>query len=197
MAASCSGVNALRYVAWPSGNNAWSRLSENVTSTAIAGATVHAVRVIWRDVGLDTTKGVLPGPFQYRVEAETMELTGYVPVEVAPSENASGGKGVACQTPASACAASFHFTGTAGAYQLNIQYFDQNNGQAKFRVFSSGHLLDQWVADDILPNTKLGGDNSTRRQISGVTLRPGDEIRIEGIPDSGELAALDYIEIEP
>jgi hypothetical protein len=34
-------------------------------------ATVHAARVIWRDIGLDTTKGVNPGPFRYRIEAET------------------------------------------------------------------------------------------------------------------------------
>jgi hypothetical protein len=34
-------------------------------------ATVHAVRLIWRDVGLDTERGVKPGPFRYRVELET------------------------------------------------------------------------------------------------------------------------------
>lgn len=34
-------------------------------------ATVHAARVIWRDVGLDTLAGKKPGAFQYRVEAET------------------------------------------------------------------------------------------------------------------------------
>ena len=34
-------------------------------------ATVRAVRIIWRDVGLDTVRGILPGPFRYRVEAET------------------------------------------------------------------------------------------------------------------------------
>jgi hypothetical protein len=28
-------------------------------------------------------------------------------------------------------------------------------------------------------------------------LRPGDEIRIEGIPDGSETAALDYIEVAP
>jgi hypothetical protein len=42
-----------------------------LTSRLPAGATVRAVRVIWRDVGLNTTKGVLPGPFRYRVELET------------------------------------------------------------------------------------------------------------------------------
>ena len=34
-------------------------------------ATIHGARVIWRDVGLDTPGGVLPGPFRYRIEAET------------------------------------------------------------------------------------------------------------------------------
>ena len=34
-------------------------------------ATIHAVRIIWRDIGLDVAAGVLPGPFRYRVEIET------------------------------------------------------------------------------------------------------------------------------
>ena len=33
-------------------------------------STVQAVRVIWRDVGLDTVSGRRPGPFKYRIEAE-------------------------------------------------------------------------------------------------------------------------------
>jgi hypothetical protein len=32
---------------------------------------VHAARVIWRDVGLDTLSGRNPGPFRYRIEVET------------------------------------------------------------------------------------------------------------------------------
>jgi hypothetical protein len=42
-----------------------------LTSQFPAPAMIHAVRVIWRDVGLDTNRGVLPGPFRYRVELET------------------------------------------------------------------------------------------------------------------------------
>jgi hypothetical protein len=42
-----------------------------LTSTFGAPATIHAVRLIWRDIGLDTKNGVLPGPFRYRVELET------------------------------------------------------------------------------------------------------------------------------
>lgn len=42
-----------------------------LTSEFYAPAMIHAVRVIWRDIGLDTNRGVLPGPFRYRVELET------------------------------------------------------------------------------------------------------------------------------
>ena len=163
----------------------------------------HAI--VWRDAvcnwflrvsGIPDAKGRVRH-YPNRVEAESMQLQGYAPVDVEPSETASGGKAVACQPPASDCAASFHFNGPSGTYQLNIQYFDQNNGKAKFRVLVAGHQLDEWTADDTLPNAKLGGDTSTRRQINRVTLHQGDEIRIEGIPDGSELGALDYIEIEP
>jgi Beta-xylosidase len=34
-------------------------------------ATIHAARIAWRDVGLDTTSGKNPGAFRYRIEAET------------------------------------------------------------------------------------------------------------------------------
>jgi len=163
----------------------------------------HAI--VWRDAvcnwflrvsGIPDTKGRV-GNYPNRTEAESMRLQGYVPVDVEPPENASGGKAVACQPATGECAATFHFSGTLGTYQVNVQYFDQNNGKARFRVLAGGRLLDEWVADDSLPNSKLGGDTSTRRKIGRVTLQHGDEIRIEGIPDGGEVAALDYVEINP
>jgi hypothetical protein len=42
-----------------------------LTCDFMGPATVHALRLIWRDVGLDTPGGVKPGPFRYRVELET------------------------------------------------------------------------------------------------------------------------------
>jgi len=45
--------------------------SPTLTCKFSAPATIRAIRLIWRDIGLDSTKGVLPGPFRYRVEAET------------------------------------------------------------------------------------------------------------------------------
>ena len=42
-----------------------------LTSRLYAPAVIRAVRIAWRDIGLDSARGVLPGPYRYRVELET------------------------------------------------------------------------------------------------------------------------------
>ncbi len=136
------------------------------------------------------------GHFPNRVEAESMQLTGYHPIDSTPWENTSGGRGVEC-SQSKGCGASFKFDRAAGWYTLNVQYFDQTNGQSKFHVYVGDQLVDVWVADDQLPRAlKMGGDSSIRRTIEGLALRTGDEIRIEGTPDGQELAPFDYVEME-
>jgi alpha-glucuronidase len=160
----------------------------------------HAI--VWRDAicnwffqisGIPDAQGRV-GNHPHRMEAEAMQLTGYTVMDVTPWENASGGKGIEC-VKASACAASFRFDGAAGSYEMDVQYFDQNNGESRFRIFVGDRQVDEWIANDHLPATKPGGDSSTRRRIPGLALHPGDEIRIEGIPDGAEHAALDYVEL--
>ena len=162
----------------------------------------HAI--VWRDAicsyflrlsGIADDAG-RAGHFPGRFEAESMQLAGYVPVEVTPWENASGGKAIVCPDPAG-CSAAFRFSGAAAEYELDIAYFDLKEGEAKFRLLVNGRLLDQWVAGDHLPATRIGGDSSTRRRVHGVSLKSGDEIRIEGTPDGKEQAPLDYLEILP
>lgn len=162
----------------------------------------HAI--VWRDAicgyflrlsGIPDDKG-RAGNFPHRVEAESMTLDGYVPVDVTPRENASGGKAVECRDR-KGCSASLRFSGTSGKHEIDVEYFDQDNGASRFRVFANGRKLDEWVADDHLPAKKMGGDSSTRRRMRDVDLLAGDEIRIEGTPDGEELAGIDYIEILP
>jgi alpha-glucuronidase len=162
----------------------------------------HAI--VWRDAicnyflkksGIPDEKG-RAGNFPNRIEAESMQLEGYAPVDVAPWENASQGKAIACKQ-AQGCTASYKFTGTEGNYALVILYFDQRNGASKFRVFLNDKVISHWTADDQLPATKIGADAATRRTIPNLHLRPGDRIRIEGVPDADEPAGLDYIEIIP
>ena len=161
----------------------------------------HAI--VWRDAVCNwflRTSGAADqhgrvGRYPGRIEAEAMQLDGYVPIDVVPQENASGGQAIQCPASAQKCSSTIQFTGKPGWYQLDVEYFDQNNGRSSFRVLVGDQVLDEWVADDHLPATKPGGDSSTRRRIPGLPLRPGDMIRIEGIPDGEERAPLDYVEI--
>jgi len=130
-----------------------------------------------------------------RIEAESATLHGYVVKDVTPWETASGDKAVEC--PVATCSATFKFTGTSGSHDLVVRYFDVNTGSARFRVRIGERTLDEWTASDQIPTRRVDGSSSSRRVLRGVTLRPGDEIVVEGIPDGAETAALDYIEIEP
>jgi len=162
----------------------------------------HAI--VWRDAicewflktsGIPDEKG-RAGHHPNRIEAESMRLDGYTPVDVTPWETASGGKAVACER-ASGCSASFTFRREAGSYDLAMQYFDTNNGVAHFHLYVNDKLIDSWASDNNLPSAKMNGHTSTRRTTPAVALKPGDTIRIEGIPDGGDQAGLDYVEIEP
>jgi alpha-glucuronidase len=140
------------------------------------------------------------GHYPGRVEAESMQLQGYAVVAVTPWEAASGGKAVICSGAASGaapCAATFRYEGAPGWYTLRVQYFDQNNGVAHFRLRVQNQLVDEWAAADHLPTQKIDGSSSTRRTVAGIALRPGDEIHIEGMPEGGDTAAVDYIEVQP
>jgi alpha-glucuronidase len=158
---------------------------------------------VWRDAvagwfyrtsGIPDEKGRV-GHYPGRFEAEAMRLDGYVVTEVTPWEAASGGKAVECR--AARCSASFRYDGASGWYTLKVQYFDQNDGVSHFRLLVGSQIIDEWAAADHLPTQKIDGSSSSRRTIQGIALRPGDEIRIEGVPDGGETAAIDYIEILP
>lgn len=163
----------------------------------------HAI--VWRDAICDWFNRLSGIPDQQgrvghhpdRIEAEAMQLEGYTPLDVIPWETASGGKAVECPVSEQSCVAKFRFERPAGWYQLDVEYFDQNNGQSKFQVFINQQEVDEWIASDHLPATKPNGDSSTRRWIHGLALRPGDEISIEGFPDGGERAPLDYVDVRP
>ena len=159
---------------------------------------------VWRDAvtnwfarasGIPDAKGRV-GHYPGRFEAESMTLAGYAVREVTPAEDASGGKAVACAAPA--CTATMRYHGEPGWYTLRVEYFDQPEGVSRYRLWVGKQLVDEWSADlKLAPTRRLDSTSSTRRQITGVALRPGDEIRIEGVPDGTEPAGLDYLEIVP
>jgi alpha-glucuronidase len=161
----------------------------------------HAI--VWRDAvcnwffresHISDEKGRV-GQHPGRIEAESMPSEGYVVEVVTPWEDASGGKGMSC--PGKQCSLATRFEGTSGWYDIAIQYFDQNNGAAQFELLDGTQVLGKWTADDSLPSHKPDSNTSTRHTFDRVALRRGDEIRIIGIPDGDERAAVDYIQITP
>jgi alpha-glucuronidase len=168
----------------------------------------HAI--VWRDAivqyflklsGIPDDQG-RAGHYPGRLEAEDARLAGYKVIDVTPWEDASGGKAVSCTEPAKnakqpSCSAEWTYPGPAGRFNIAVQYFDLQGGAARFALTVNNQPAASWSADAVLPSKRPNGDNSTRHTVRGVDLKPGDVLRIEGIPDKGDPAALDYIEVAP
>jgi alpha-glucuronidase len=162
----------------------------------------HAV--VWRDAidrwfervsGIPDVQGRIDHD-PHRVMASQMRLDGYTPVDVTPWETASGGKAYVCEDRA-ACTAATTFRGTAGWYGVTVQYFDYLHGASTFRLRLNDQPIAAWTANDTLPGDAPNGETSTRYTLQGISLRPGDVLTVEGRPDDGEPAPIDYIEITP
>jgi alpha-glucuronidase len=131
-----------------------------------------------------------------RISASQMQLDGYTPVDVHPWESASDGKAYICENHA-LCAASTTFTRPAGWYTVAVQYFDYNLGVSTFRLVLNHQTLAIWEADMSLPGDAPSGDTTVRYTLRGVSLRPGDVLTVEGHPNDGEPAPIDYLTIIP
>jgi alpha-glucuronidase len=131
-----------------------------------------------------------------RIPAAEMQLEGYTAVDVTPWETASDGKAYVCEHHA-LCTAKTTVHRPAGWYDVAIEYFDYLHGASSFELYLNKQKVGAWTANDTLPGHKPNGDTSTRYTLRGVPLQSGDELIIEGRPDDGEPAPIDYIEITP
>jgi len=162
----------------------------------------HAI--VWRDAvsnwflrksGIPDAKGRV-GSYPDRVEAESMQLHGYTPVDVTPWETASGGKAIICRE--AECSVETSFAGAAGRYRISVEYFDFHNGVSKYELMLNGQLLAHWNASGTLPTDEMNGSTSIRYLVpEAVILKPGDRLEIAGHPGDAEPAPLDYLSIVP
>jgi alpha-glucuronidase len=160
--------------------------------------------VVWRDAidrwffkmsGIPDDRGRVDHD-PNRVTAADMLRDGYTPVDVTPWETASGGKAYICEGR-EVCTAAAHLDRPAGWYDVAVQYFDYREGVSTFHLLLNQQTIATWQADNSLPGEKPNGDTSSRFTLRGVPLRPGDVLTIEGHPDDGEPAPIDYMEISP
>jgi alpha-glucuronidase len=162
----------------------------------------HAI--VWRDAitrwfaelsGIPDDLGRV-NHYPNRTTAAEMQLDGYTPVDVNPWGTASGGKAYVCEGR-SMCSAATHVQRPAGWYNVAIQYFDYRQGVSTFELLLNKQMIATWKADNNLPGEAPNGDTSTRFTLRGVPLRPGDVLTIQGHPDDGEPAPIDYLDITP
>ena len=161
--------------------------------------------IVWRDAvtkwfykmsGIPDAKGRV-GHYPDRIEAEDMQLDGYTPIDITPWETASGGKAVVCRDRAS-CKATVTLRRSSGKYEIAVQYFDERHGSSTYTLLLNQKAIAHWAGDNnTFPTDRLDGSTSTRFTVHGVVLHPGDVLTIEGHPDDGEPAPLDYLEIYP
>ena len=95
------------------------------------------------------------------------------------------------------CTAEWTYKGTAGKFNISVQYFDLQGGAAKFTLEVNGKSAASWTADGTFPWRQPHGDNSTRYTARGIQLKPGDVLKVTGIPDGNDAASLDYVEVAP
>jgi alpha-glucuronidase len=162
----------------------------------------HAI--VWREAivqyflkqsGIPDAEG-RAGHYPGRLEAEDAKLTSYKAIDVKPWEDASGGHAVACGE-AQNCSAEWKWTGADGRFDVAVEYFDLQGGAAKFTFDVNGAQAVSWTADATLPSRRPNGDNSTRKTVRNVRLKAGDMLRVEGVADGSDPAALDYVEVTP
>jgi alpha-glucuronidase len=162
----------------------------------------HAI--VWRDAinnwflwisGIPDATG-RAGRFPGRMEAESMTLDRYSNTAVVPWETASAGQATTCAAGGS-CSARYRYQGAAGAFDIAVQYFDENDGTSRFTLAVGDEPLDSWVADAQFGSANANGHTATRRIVRSVRLSPGDEIRVQVTPDGAESGALDYVEVTP
>lgn len=136
------------------------------------------------------------GHYPGRTASYDMKLDGYTQVQVKPWETASDGKAAECVGHPQ-CSASLVWSGDDGWYNVAVDYYDLRRGASQLTLQVAGNQVDQWLADENLPDQRMNGNSETRHTVRNVALHRGDTVSLIGRPDAGEPAPFDYIEITP
>jgi alpha-glucuronidase len=166
--------------------------------------------LVWRDAitnfyhnisGIADTGGRV-GHHPWRVEAESMDLDGYVPYTVSPFEAASNYTAIVTTTNSTQGTASTALQFANGTYDLAVNYYDLIGGRSHWEVFLNNATVGSWVgnAEDTLghaPSTYLDGHSAIRITFPNITIAKGDTLKIVGTPDGIEPAPLDYVAVLP
>jgi alpha-glucuronidase len=168
--------------------------------------------IVWRDAINEFyyNKSSIPdaagrvGHHPYRIEAETMQLSGYKVVSVTPFEMASGFKAAVTVSNTTSGTLTTKLDFDSGTHDLGVNYYDVIGGRARYEVYLNDQLVGKWTGDYVdsgrlghASSTMLDGHSATRITFNGVKVQKGDTLKIVGTPDGIEPAPLDYVVLLP
>ncbi|PKS10978.1 hypothetical protein jhhlp_002737 [Lomentospora prolificans] len=135
----------------------------------------------------------------WRIEAESMTLSGYSRANANPSEAASGSVVTAGGGGGSASA---EIPFDSGVYDIAVGYFDVSNGKASWTISIGDEVIGEWQGDveshiSKASSNGLDGHSAARVTFRGVTVEKGQTVKITGSPNGGEAAPLDYVSFQP
>ncbi|KAJ7837902.1 glycoside hydrolase superfamily [Mycena leptocephala] len=112
--------------------------------------------IVWRDAIVNFYNNISGIPDDAgRIEAESMELSGYQPYVVSPFEAASNSIAIVTSTNSTMGTATKVLNFTSGVYDLAVSYFDMYGGNSSYQVFVNNRMVGEWVGN-IVDIGKLG-----------------------------------------
>jgi hypothetical protein len=135
---------------------------------------------------------VIPIVYGTSMEAENLILTNYL---VESNAYASGGKCIKLSSARVTGDAIYNFNGTTGRYNIQVWYFDENDGACTFRVFVNGTKVDEWIASQNFGSPNADALTRTSRIISNISIAYGNEIKLEAVQDASENGRFDNVVI--
>ncbi|BAY61499.1 hypothetical protein NIES22_15640 [Calothrix brevissima NIES-22] len=199
-----ANTNAGLFEVAPSINPTTGQLTLNYSPTATGSS---QITVQAKDTGglststsftVNVTQPNVPiPPGDVLVEAENMVLNGYR-IETSSGIGAYGGKLVSLVNGAAneTGTADFVYSGTAGTYDLNLAFWDESDGNAKFEVYVNNTLRGTVNSDRNINGATATLNNKWEiRAVENLAVKPGDRIQIKGFEESGDAARLDYVRL--
>jgi uncharacterized protein YkwD len=130
----------------------------------------------------------------YRFEAEALTLSGFR-IESSSVADASSGKFIATRHYSGATGNAYgKFAGEPGTYQVEVGYYDENDGKSPASVTVAGNKA-QFTFDQNLGSSLPAASTHTSKVTHpSITLKNGDSFNLYGKANGGEHARFDYID---
>ncbi|KAF9892260.1 hypothetical protein FE257_002037 [Aspergillus nanangensis] len=142
------------------------------------------------------------GHYPWRIEAESMELSGYkiVPVDIPNWASNHSAIETTSDKDAGTATTTLHFA--SGSYNIAVNYYDVSGGKAKYSVYVNDKEIGEFSGntEDTLghsTSSHLDGTAATRVTFQDIKIKKGDKFKIVGTPDGKENAPLDFVSFLP